>query len=96
MPRRGFVYVLASRRNGTLYVGVTSGLARRLGEHQRDAVEGFTNRYGVHRLVYVEAPGSTLDATRRENQIKQWRRLWRVELIEATNPNWLDLSDSLR
>ncbi len=95
MPKRGFVYILASRRNGTLYTGVTSDLVRRVWEHKQDKVEGFTKRYGVHRLVYVEAHDDIQDAIVREKRIKKWNRQWKLELIEKDNPNWRDLYDEL-
>lgn len=91
MPRPGFVYILASRRNGTLYVGVTGDLVRRVDEHRRGRVEGFTQEYGVHRLVYVEAHADVRDAIRREKQVKKWNRAWKLRLIEAENPAWRDL-----
>jgi putative endonuclease len=90
MPKRGFVYILASRRNGTLYTGVTSDLRRRVWAHKQDALEGFTKRYGVHRLVYYEAHDDIRDAIQREKRIKTWNRQWKLELIEKDNPNWRD------
>lgn len=89
------VYILASQRNGTLYVGVTSDLSRRMGEHKSGAVSGFTKQYSVNRLVYVEPHDTMETAIVREKQIKKWRRAWKLELIEKGNPQWLDLSDSL-
>ena len=80
------VYMLASRRNGTLYTGVTSDLAKRIWEHRNDIVEGFTKRYGVHSLVYFELHDDMPEAIRREKQIKKWNRAWKIELIERTNP----------
>ncbi|MDT0630263.1 GIY-YIG nuclease family protein [Rubrivirga sp. S365] len=91
MPRPGYVYLLASRRNGTLYVGVTSDLVRRVAEHRGGAVAGFTADYAVHRLVYVEAHADVQDAIRREKQIKKWRRAWKLRLIEESNSAWRDL-----
>ncbi|MBE3097974.1 MAG: GIY-YIG nuclease family protein [Planctomycetes bacterium] len=85
------VYILASRRNGTLYVGVTSNLAKRVWEHKNDVVEGFTKRYGVHRLVWYELHETMDSAIRREKAIKEWRRAWKLELIEQFNPAWEDL-----
>jgi len=87
------VYILASRRNGTLYTGVTGNLPRRVWEHKTDIVEGFTRRYGVHTLVYYEWHDDMYAAIRREKQIKKWRREWKIQLIEALNPDWKDLSD---
>jgi len=95
MPKRGFVYILASRRNGTLYTGVTSDLVRRVWAHKNDEVDGFTKRYGVYRLVYVEMHDDIRDAIRREKRIKKWNRRWKLELIETANPTWRDLYDEL-
>ncbi|PCI36940.1 MAG: GIY-YIG nuclease [Rhodospirillaceae bacterium] len=89
------VYILASKRNGTLYIGVTSDPARRMGEHRNDQGEGFTHKHGVHRLVYIE-PHDTMEAAIvREKQIKKWNRAWKIELIEKGNPQWLDLHDQV-
>jgi putative endonuclease len=85
------VYILASKRNGTLYVGVTSDLARRAWEHRVGVLEGFTKYYGVHRLVYAEFYDSMSDAILREKRIKRWRRAWKLTLIEQDNPSWRDL-----
>jgi putative endonuclease len=89
------VYILASRCNGTLYVGVTSDLAKRIGEHKTGAVDGFTQQYGVHRLVWYEMHATMENAIRREKNIKKWRRSWKLDLIESTNPDWRDLYDDL-
>ena len=94
-PKRPCVYILASERNGTLYTGVTSDIARRAWLHKSDAVHGFTKRYGVHRLVYVELHETMLDAINREKHIKKWRRKWKLALIEQANPQWLDLYEKL-
>jgi putative endonuclease len=93
--KRPCVYILASRRNGTLYVGVTSDLARHALEHRSDAVEGFTRRYGVHRLVFAEFHDTMDGAILREKQLKRWRRAWKLELIERANPQWRDLYEDL-
>jgi putative endonuclease len=85
------VYILASKRNGTLYIGVTSELAARVWQHKSRAVEGFTAKYGVNRLVYYEAHGSAEAAIVREKQLKKWRRSWKIELFESLNPEWRDL-----
>ncbi len=95
MPKPGFVYILASKRNGTLYIGATSDLARRVEEHKQDVVEGFTKRYQVHTLVYYEAHEDIRDAIERERQLKKWERKWKLRLIEELNPNWVDLSEGL-
>ena len=84
-------YILASERNGTLYIGVTSDLVKRVYEHKQDLVEGFTNQYQVHKLVYFEMHSSMEAAITREKQIKKWNRSWKIELIESTNPDWRDL-----
>lgn len=86
------VYLLASRRNGTLYVGVTSDLIKRLYEHRNGLIDGFTKDYGVKRLVWFEPHGSMDNAIMREKQIKKWNRQWKIELIEAGNPDWDDLA----
>jgi putative endonuclease len=86
---------MASQRNGTLYVGVTSDIARRAWEHRTGFVDGFTRDYGVHRLVFIELHDSMEAAILREKRIKKWRRVWKLELIERTNPQWRDLYDDL-
>ena len=90
-----FVYILASRRNGTLYVGVTNDLARRMSEHKSKLVPGFTRKYRVDKLVYFEEYASVLEARARERALKRWDRAWKLALIEAMNPRWRDLSDEL-
>jgi putative endonuclease len=87
-----FVYILASQRNGTLYIGVTNDLERRIYEHKHGLVPGFTKQYGVYRLVYVEETNDVNDAIAREKQIKHWKREWKVRLIEGGNPEWRDLT----
>jgi putative endonuclease len=91
MPKQPAVYILASRRNGTLYVGVTSDPVRRVWEHKQDLVEGFTKKYRVHRLVYVELHADMAEAILREKRIKKWNREWKIALIEKSNPEWNDL-----
>jgi putative endonuclease len=90
-----YVYILASRYRGTLYVGVTNDISRRIGEHQSGAADGFTRRYKIHRLVYVEEHASILEARTREHALKRWRREWKFELIESINPDWKDLTPLL-
>jgi putative endonuclease len=90
-----FVYILASRYRGTMYVGVTNDLSRRLGEHKSGAVPGFTRKYKVDRLVYVEQYTSVLEARARENTLKRWPREWKFKLIEAQNPEWDDLTNQI-
>lgn len=89
------VYILASRRNGTLYVGVTSDLVRRIWQHRNGAVQGFTRRYGIQWLVWYEQHETMESAIRREKALKQWHRQWKLRLIEAGNPQWLDLYETL-
>lgn len=86
-----YVYLLASRPHGTLYVGVTSNLARRVWQHKTNAVPGFTSRYGVDRLVWFEVHSLWDAAIRREKQIKDWKRAWKIQLIESDNPQCIDL-----
>jgi putative endonuclease len=94
METRYFVYILASRYKGTLYVGVTNDLSRRVGEHKAGLVPGFTKTYKVHRLVYYEEFASILEARARERTLKRWRREWKFQLIEAANATWSDLTDA--
>ena len=91
MEKQPCIYILASRRNGTLYVGVTSDLVRRVWQHKNDQAEGFTQKYAVHDLVFFEFHEDMLSVISREKQIKKWRRSWKIKLIESTNPNWVDL-----
>ena len=86
-----WVYILASRRNGTLYVGVTNNLSWRVWEHKEGIVEGFTQQYGIKLLVYYEAYPDVRDAIQREKNIKKWPRRWKLALIERMNPEWRDL-----
>jgi putative endonuclease len=90
-----FVYILASRRNGTLYIGMTDNLARRCWEHQKDVVSGFTKRYGVKILVWYELHESRENAFQRELQLKKWNRAWKLKLIERSNPKWQDRASEL-
>jgi putative endonuclease len=85
------VYILASKRNGTLYIGVTSDLVKRVWEHKNNMVEGFTKKYRVHQLVWYELHESMESAIQREKRLKEWKRKWKLELIEGNNPNWQDL-----
>jgi putative endonuclease len=89
------VYILASHRNGTLYVGVTSDLVQRVWQHKNGLVEGFTQKYGVHTLVWFERHETMLSAIAREKAIKEWRRAWKLSLIEVLNPQWRDLYDEI-
>ena len=89
--KSSYVYIMASKKNGTLYVGVTSDLIKRIYEHKSDLAEGFTKDHQVHRLVFYEEHGDIRQAITREKQIKRWRRSWKLELIERDNPDWEDL-----
>ena len=93
--KRYFVYILASYKNGTIYVGVTGNLENRISLHQRNIVKGFTKRFSVHNLVHVEEFDTAIEAIVREKQIKHWTRKWKIELIEKDNPNWNDLTETL-
>ncbi len=89
--RSYWVYILASGAGGTLYIGVTNDLVRRVYEHRTNLVDGFTKQYAVHRLVYYEEFADAENAIRREKRLKKWKRVWKIDLIERTNPNWADL-----
>jgi putative endonuclease len=89
------VYILASERNGTLYTGVTSDLVGRIWQHKNDVVPGFSNQYGVHTLVWYEVHEVMESAIGREKNIKAWKRLWKLRLIEEVNPDWNDLYDGI-
>ena len=95
MEKQPCVYILASKRNGTLYIGVTSDLIKRIYEHKNDLVAGFTRKYKVHRLVYYETHDSMESAISREKQIKKWNRDWKLRLIEERNPDWRDLWEEI-
>ncbi len=90
-----YVYILASRRNGTLYIGVTNNLQRRIWQHKNDIAEGFTKRYKVHSLVYFEQADNAISAIEREKRLKKWNRAWKIKLIEKDNPEWNDLYENL-
>ena len=94
-PRAFYVYILASRRHGTLYIGVTNDLIRRVYEHKIKAVRGFTKRYNVYRLVWFEIYDDPENAIAREKELKKWRRDWKIRLIEESNPNWDDLYEGI-
>ena len=87
-----FVYILASKRNGTLYIGLTNNLERRIYEHKNHLVKGFTEKYSVTMLVYFEQTNDINGALQREKQLKKWNRKWKLKLIEKSNPDWLDLA----
>lgn len=91
----GWVYIITDKPYGTLYVGVTSDIHRRAWEHRDGVADGFTKRYGLKRLVYIEAHDDIRLAIEREKSVKRWRRAWKVDLIQSLNPQWLDLYDTL-
>ena len=90
-----YVYIMASKRNGTLYIGVTNDLIRRVYEHKNSGVEGFTKKYCVHKLVYWEQLDNVESAIQREKQLKRWNRQWKIALIEKENSNWQDMYEQL-
>jgi putative endonuclease len=90
-----YVYILCSKRNGTLYIGMTSDLIKRIYEHKNNLLDGFTKRYSVHTLVWYEAHDNAETAIQREKQIKKWERAWKLGLIEENNPTWKDLYDDI-
>jgi putative endonuclease len=95
METQPCTYILASKRNGTLYTGVTRYPIQRVWQHKEGLVRGFTKRYGVHQLVYIEMHDTMSAAITREKQIKEWKRAWKIELIESVNPEWCDLYDDI-
>jgi putative endonuclease len=95
MERCSYVYILASRRNGTLYTGVTADLSHRINQHREGRGSAFTSKYGVDRLVWYEIFSDIRDAISAEKRIKRWRRAWKLQLIEKMNPQWLDLYETI-
>ncbi len=95
MNKQPAVYILASKRNGTLYIGVTSDIVKRVWQHKNNMVEGFTKRYGVHQLVWYEVHEDMESAIEREKRLKEWKRKWKLELIEKSNLNWHDLYNTI-
>jgi len=95
MNKQPAVCLLASKRNGTLYVGVTSNMIKRIWEHKNNVVKGFTERYNVHQLVWYELHETMESAIRKEKMLKNWKRAWKLELIERSNPNWQDLYETI-
>jgi putative endonuclease len=90
-----FVYIIASNKNGTIYIGVTNNLTKRVWEHKNEVADGFTSKYSVKKLVYYEDHSEIESAIRREKRLKKWERKWKLELIEKNNPQWLDLYDKI-
>ena len=95
MRKQYYVYVLASKRNGTIYIGITSNLIQRVWQHKEKFIVGFTKKYNVNKLVYFEADDDVEQAILREKRLKNWRRKWKVDLIEESNPDWKDLYNDL-
>jgi putative endonuclease len=95
MNKQYFVYILANRKHGTLYIGVTSNLIQRTYQHKSKIVRGFTKRYNIHKLVYFEIFDDPISAITREKRLKKWDREWKLQLIERENPSWVDLYDTL-
>ena len=94
-PKQPCVYMMASRKNGTLYIGVTSDVVRRVGEHREGITPGFTSRYQVSRLVWYELHGTMAEAIAREKALKEWKRAWKIRIIEEFNPGWKDLFEEM-
>jgi putative endonuclease len=90
-----YVYIMASKKKGTLYIGVTGDLIKRVYEHKNDLVDGFTKKYGIHNLVHYEQTEDVNSAIQREKRLKAWKRQWKIELIEQMNPNWNDLYNEI-
>ena len=95
MNKQPAVYIMTNKRNGTLYIGVTSDLIKRVWEHKNSMVQGFTKRYGIHLLVWYELHESMGSAILREKRLKNWKRDWKLKLIEDTNPDWRDLYETM-
>lgn len=95
MDKQSYVYMMASGLNGTLYIGVTSNLVKRVWQHRESVVKGFTERYAVHRLVWYEVHSEITAAITREKQLKAWKRGWKIRLLQENNPHWRDLYDDI-
>jgi len=95
MEKTFYTYIMASKRNGTLYIGVTKDLIKRVWEHKHGFVDGFTNKYKIKNLVYFEQHTTIMNAIHREKRLKEWKRQWKLGLIEKHNPNWNDLYDEI-
>ena len=96
MEKIFYVYILASKRKGTLYIGVTSNIVQRIYQHKQGLVKGFTDKYKVHHLVYYEVHPEAEGAFAKEKQLKNWKRAWKIRLIEESNPQWRDLYDEIK
>lgn len=95
MEKQPCIYILASKKNGTLYIGVTSNLPKRIWQHKNNLVDGFTAKYNIHQLVWYEQHNTLETAIQKEKQMKNWKREWKVNVIEASNPEWIDLYDGI-
>jgi len=95
MNKKGFVYIMTNKKNGTLYIGVTSNIIKRVYHHKNKLVDGFTKKYNLTKLVYYEVYETIDEAIKREKQLKNWKREWKINLIGSVNPQWLDLYDSI-
>ena len=95
MNKQPAVYILAGKRNGTLYIGLTSDLVKRVWEHKNDMTEGFSKSYSIHNLVWYELHENMESAILREKRLKRWKRAWKLKLIESVNPDWRDLYDTI-
>jgi len=95
MYKQYYLYILANKKNGTLYVGVTANLIKRVFEHKSNVVEGFTKKYNIHSLVYYEIYNDINEAIKREKNIKKWKRFWKIKLVNTKNPEWKDLYDEI-
>ena len=93
--KQAYVYIVSNKRNGALYIGVTSDLPKRIYQHKNNLVDGFTKKYNIHQLVWFERHGNIQEAIKREKQIKAWKRIWKLRLIEDINPDWEDLYPSI-
>ncbi len=93
MSKKGYTYIITNKKKGTLYIGVTSNLIKRIYEHKNELMEGFSNKYKLKLLVYYEISENITLAIQREKQLKAWHRDWKINLIEKDNPNWIDLAD---
>ena len=95
LEKQYYVYILASKKYGTLYIGVTNNITQRIFEHKENIVDGFTKKYNVHQLVYFEIHNDAYEALTREKQIKKWNRQWKINLIEKHNPQWINLTNGV-
>lgn len=95
MNKQYYIYIMSNKKNGTLYIGVTSDIIKRVWEHKNNVIQGFTSKYGLHNLVYYEVYDDIENAIKREKRLKLWLRQWKIDLIEGMNPDWNDLYDQI-